>query len=87
MFTFRVKEYGLYFCNFIQNLEKINPRHIKILQNEILKEIEEIINTDDKDHKITGIILILTVLVEISHSASLAFPHLVQGSFFTVNVD
>lgn len=87
MFTFRVKEYGLFFCNFMQNLEKINARHIKILQNEILKEIEEIINTNEKDRKITGIILILTVLVEISHHASLAFPHLVQGSFFPVNVN
>jgi hypothetical protein len=87
MFTFRIKEYGLFFCNFMPNLEKINKKHIKILQNEILKEIEEIINTNEKDHKITGIILILTVLVEISHPASLAFPHLLQDSFFPVNVD
>lgn len=87
MFTFRVKEYGSFFCNFFETLEKINSRHILILQNEILAELEDIIDTNDRDRKITGIILILTVLVEISHPASLEFPHLVQGSFFGVNVD
>jgi hypothetical protein len=37
----------------------------------------------DKEFKILGMNLILSALVEVSHRASLALPHLVQSTFFT----
>jgi hypothetical protein len=73
---------GILFQNFIGNLHHVQERTKNILQYEILREIERILDEgEDKDSKILGITLILTVLVECSHAAAIALPHLVQSSF------
>lgn len=73
---------GILFQNFIGNLHHVQERTKHILQYEILREIERILDEgEDKDSKILGITLILTVLVECSHAAATALPHLVQSSF------
>ena len=73
---------GILFQNFIGNLHNIHERTKHILQYEILREIERILDEgEDRDSKILGITLILTVLVECSHAAAMALPHLVQSSF------
>ena len=73
---------GILFQNFIGNLHHIQERNKHILQYEILREIERILDEgEDRDSKILGIILVLTVLVECSHAASLALPDLLQSSF------
>ena len=73
---------GILFQNFIGNLDHVNERTKHILQYEILREIERILDEgEDRDSKILGISLILTVLVECSHAAAIALPHLVQSSF------
>ena len=73
---------GILFQNFIGNLHHVQERTKHILQYEILREIERILDEgEDKDSKILGITLILTVLVECSYTAALAMPHLVQSSF------
>lgn len=73
---------GILFQNFIGNLHHIQERTKHILQYEILREIERILDEgEDRDSKILGITLILTVLVECSHAAAVALPHLVQSSF------
>ena len=73
---------GILFQNFIRNLHHIHERTKHILQYEILREIERILDEGaDRDSKILGITLILTVLVECSYHAALALPHLVQSSF------
>jgi hypothetical protein len=73
---------GILFQNFIGNLHHVQERTKNILQYEILREIERILDEgEDRDSKILGISLILTVLVECSIAAALALPHLVQSSF------
>jgi hypothetical protein len=73
---------GILFQNFVGNLHHIQERNKHILQYEILREIERILDEgEDKDSKILGITLILTVLVECSYAAAMALPHLVQSSF------
>ena len=73
---------GILFQNFVGNLHHIQERNKHILQYEILREIERILDEgEDKDSKILGITLVLTVLVEYSHAAALALSHLVQSSF------
>jgi len=73
---------GILFQNFIGSLHHVQERTKNILQYEILREIERILDEgEDKDSKILGITLILTVLVECSHAAAMALPHLVQSSF------
>jgi hypothetical protein len=73
---------GLLFQNFIGNLQHVQEKTKHILQYEILREIERILDEgEDRDSKILGISLILTVLVECSHAAAIALPHLVQSSF------
>jgi hypothetical protein len=73
---------GILFQNFIGNLHYIQERNKHMLQYEILREIERILDEgEDKDSKILGITLVLTVLVECSYAAALALPHLVQSSF------
>jgi hypothetical protein len=73
---------GILFQNFIGNLHHVQERTKNILQYEILREIERILDEgEDRDSKILGISLILTVLVECSYDAALALPHLVQSSF------
>jgi hypothetical protein len=73
---------GILFQNFIGNLHYVQERTKHILQYEILREIERILDEgEDRDSKILGITLILTVLVECSYAASIALPHLVQSSF------
>ena len=73
---------GILFQNFIGNLHHIQERNKHILQYEILREIERILDEgEDRDSKILGIILVLTVLVECSHAAALALPDLLQSSF------
>jgi hypothetical protein len=73
---------GILFQNFIGNLHHVQERTKHILQYEILREIERILDEgEDRDCKILGITLILTVLVECSHAAAIALPHLVQSSF------
>lgn len=73
---------GILFQNFIGNLHHVQERTKHILQYEILREIERILDEgEDKDSKILGITLILTVLVECNYTAALAMPHLVQSSF------
>ena len=73
---------GILFQNFIGNLHHIQERTKHILQYEILREIERILDEgEDRDSKILGITLILTVLVECSPAAAVALPHLVQSSF------
>ena len=73
---------GILFQNFIRSLHHIHERTKHILQYEILREIERILDEgEDRDSKILGITLILTVLVECSYQAALALPHLVQSSF------
>jgi hypothetical protein len=73
---------GILFQNFIGNLHHIQERTKHILQYEILREMERILDEgEDRDGKILGITLVLTVLVECSYAAALALPHLVQSSF------
>lgn len=73
---------GILFCNFIHNLHNFKSRHIKLLRFEILREMERIVDEgEDKDHKILGVNLILTVFVELVPEAAIALPHLVQSSF------
>jgi hypothetical protein len=73
---------GILFQNFIGNLHHVQERTKHIIQYEILREIERILDEgEDRDSKILGITLILTVLVECSHAAAMALPHLVQSSF------
>jgi hypothetical protein len=73
---------GILFQNFIGNLHHIQERNKHILQYEILREIERILDEgEDIDSKILGVTLILTVLVECSYTAALALPHLLQSSF------
>jgi len=73
---------GVLFQNFIGSLHHVQERTKHILQYEILREIERILDEgEDRDSKILGVTLILTVLVECSHAASMALPHLVQSSF------
>jgi hypothetical protein len=73
---------GILFQNFIASLHHVHERTKHILQYEILREMERILDEgEDRDSKILGITLILTVLVECSYSAALALPHLVQSSF------
>jgi len=73
---------GILFQNFIGSLHHVQERNKHILQYEILREIERILDEgEDRDSKILGVTLILTVLVECSHAASMALPHLVQSSF------
>lgn len=74
---------GLIFHNFKSTLSKFKNVHIRILQVEILREMERVIDEGvDKEFKILGMNLILSALVEVSHRASLALPHLVQSTFF-----
>ena len=73
---------GILFQNFIGNLHHIQERNKHILQYEILREIERILDEgEDRDSKVLGIILVLTILVECSHAAALALPDFVQSSF------
>ena len=73
---------GILFQNFIGNLHHIQERNKHILQYEILREMERILDEgEDRDSKILGVTLILTVLVECSPAAAVALPHLVQSSF------
>ena len=73
---------GILFQNFFGNLHLIQERNKHILQYEILREMERILDEgEDRDSKILGITLVLTVLVECSHAAANALPHLVQSSF------
>lgn len=75
---------GLIFHNFKSTLSKFKNVHTRILQVEILREMERVIDEGiDKEFKILGMNLILSALVEVSHRASLALPHLVQSTFFT----
>ena len=74
---------GLIFHNFKSTLSKFKNIHIRILQVEILREMERVIDEGvDKEFKILGMNLILSALVEVSHRASLALSHLVQSTFF-----
>ncbi len=74
---------GLIFHNFKSTLSKFRNVHIRILQVEILREMERVVDEGvDKEFKILGMNLILSALVEVSHRASLALPHLVQSTFF-----
>jgi hypothetical protein len=73
---------GILFQNFIGNLHHIQERNKHILQYEILREIERILDEgEDRDSKFHGISLVLTILVECSYAAALALPHLLQSSF------
>ena len=73
---------GILFQNFFGNLHHFQERNKHILQYEILREMERILDEgEDRDSKILGITLVLTVLVECSHAAANALPHLVQSSF------
>jgi hypothetical protein len=73
---------GILFQNFVGNLHHIQERNKHILQYEILREMERILDEgEDRDSKILGVTLILTVLVECSYAAAMALPHLVQSSF------
>lgn len=75
---------GLIFHNFKSTISKFRIIHTRILQVEILCEMERVIDEAvDKEFKILGMNLILSALVEVSHRASLALPHLVQSTFFT----
>jgi len=75
---------GLIFHNFKSTLSKFRNVHTRILQVEILREMERVVDEGvDKEFKILGMNLILSALVEVSHRASLALPHLVQSTFFT----
>ena len=74
---------GLIFHNFKSTLSKFRNVHIRILQVEILRDMERVVDEGvDKEFKILGMNLILSALVEVSHRASLALPHLVQSTFF-----
>jgi hypothetical protein len=75
---------GLIFHNFKSTLSKFRNVHTRILQVEILREMERVVDEGvDKEFKIMGMNLILSALVEVSHRASLGLPHLVQSTFFT----
>lgn len=78
----KIVKNGKIFANIVNEVGLFRPRHKRILQIEILKEIERIIDEgEDKEFKTLGVNLVLTVLVEINSNAALALPHLVQSSF------
>lgn len=73
---------GKIFTQILNEVSYFKHKHKRILQIEILKEMERIIDeAEDKEYKILGVNLILTVLVEINYQAAIALPHLVQSSF------
>jgi len=73
---------GVFFQNFVNNLHSFKNKNKRLLQFEILREMERIIDEgEDKEYKTLGANLILTVLVEICPAAANALPHLVQSSF------
>lgn len=73
---------GILFSNFLNNLHSFKEKNKRLLQFEILREMERIVDEGyDKEYKILGVNLILTVFVEICPAAALALPHLVQSSF------
>ena len=74
---------GNIFNKLIHNINLFKYKHKRILEFEILKEMEKIVDEgEDKEYKILGVNLILSALVEVSPNAALALPHLVQSTFF-----
>lgn len=73
---------GKMFGNVLHQITFFRPKHKRLLQLEILKEMEKIVDEGiDKEYKTLGVNLILTALVEVSPAAALALPHLVQSTF------
>lgn len=73
---------GKFFHNFLNNMHSFRSKHKRLLQFEILREMERIVDEgEDKEYKTLGVNLILTVLVELSQAAAVALPHLVQSTF------
>ena len=73
---------GKFFHNFLNNMHSFRSKHKRLLQFEILREMERIVDEgEDKEYKTLGVNLILTVLVELSQEAAVALPHLVQSTF------
>jgi len=73
---------GIFFNTFNYTLNAFKNKNKRLLQFEILREMERIVDEgDDKEYKTLGANLILTVLVEICPAAANALPHLVQSSF------
>lgn len=78
----KITKNGLMFFSLISEINFFKQKHKKQLQLEILKEMERIIDEgEDKEYKTLGMNLILSALVEVSHSAAIALPHLVQSTF------
>ncbi len=78
----KITKDGLMFSNMIHEMGLLRPKHKKILQLELLKEMEKIVDEGcDKEYKTLGINLVLSALVEVSPAAALSLPHLVQSTF------
>lgn len=78
----RIVKDGKLFTNIINEVGFFRVKHKRLLQLELLKEFERIIDEgEDKEYKILGVNLVLTVLVELCPSAAMSLPHLVQSSF------
>ena len=78
----KITKDGLMFSNMIHEIGLLRPKHKKILQLELLKEMEKIVDEGcDKEYKTLGINLVLSALVEVSPAAALSLPHLVQSTF------
>ena len=78
----KITKSGMMFRGMINEIEFLRAKHKKFLQNEILREMEKIVDEgEDKEYKTLGVNLILSALVEVSHNAAIALPHLVQATF------
>jgi len=78
----KITKDGFMFNRVINEVHYFRPKHKRILQMELLKEMERIVDEgEDREYKTLGINLVLSALVEVSYPAALALPHLVQSTF------
>jgi len=78
----KIVKNGRPFSGIVNEVSLFRSKHKRLLQIEILKEMEKIADEgEDKEYKTLGINLVLTVLVELSPAAAIALPHLVQSTF------
>ena len=78
----KITKDGHMFRGLIDSVHLFREKNKRVLQSEILKEMERIVDEgEDKEYKTLGVNLLLTVLTEYSPEAALALPHLVQSSF------
>jgi len=79
----KITKSGVMFQEILSEVQFYRQKHKRILQLEILREMEKIVDEAiDKEYKTLGVNLILTALVEVSPLAAQSLPHLVQSTFY-----